>query len=116
MAATNYTLANVYGGQGFLTNIHETALKTGFTQPISPEQSKSDYFLENASFLKMDNLTLGYRFDKLFGTKLNGRLSFSVQNVFTITNYSGLDPENSGVDGSVWPRPRTYTLGVNLNF
>ena len=116
VAATNYTLGNVYGGQGFLTNIHETALKTGFTQTISPEQSKSDYFLENASFLKMDNITLGYRFDQLLGTKLSGRLSFSMQNVFTITKYSGLDPENSGVDGNVWPRPRTYTLGVNLNF
>jgi len=116
VAATNYSLANVYGGQGFLTNIHETALKTGFTQPISSTQSKSDYFLENASFLKMDNITLGYRFNEFFGTKLSGRLSFSMQNVFTITNYSGLDPENNGVDGNIWPRPRTYTFGVNLNF
>ena len=64
----------------------------------------------------MDNITLGYRFNEFFGTKLSGRLSFSMQNVFTITNYSGLDPENNGVDGNIWPRPRTYTFGVNLNF
>ena len=116
VAAGNSTLANSYGGQGFLTNIHHAALESGFTQTTSAEQSKSDYFLENASFLKMDNLTFGYSFDKLFDTKLHGRFSFSIQNVFTITNYSGLDPENNGVDGNMWPRPRTYTFGVNLNF
>ena len=115
IAATNSTLAGAYGGQGFLTNLHETALKTGFTMTNTAEQSKSDYFLENASFLKMDNITFGYSFQKLFG-HINGRLSFSVQNVFTLTKYSGLDPENSGVDGNIWPRPRTYTMGVNLNF
>ena len=116
VAATNATLANTYGGQGFLTNVHHSALKTGFTQTTSPQQSKSDYFLENASFLKMDNITLGYSFKDFFKTGIHGRLSFSIQNVFTITNYSGLDPENSGVDGNIWPRPRTYTFGVNLNF
>ena len=116
VAAMNSTLAGAYGGQGFLTNLHETALETGFMLTNSPEQSKSDYFLENASFLKMDNLTLGYRFKNIFGAPITGRLSFSVQNVFTITKYSGLDPENSGVDGNIWPRPRIYTLGVNLNF
>lgn len=114
VAAGNSTLAGIYGGQGFLTNVHESALETGFMLPMNSEQSKSDYFLENASFLKMDNITVGYSFKDLFGM-VNGRLSFSVQNVFTITKYSGLDPENSGVDGNIWPRPRVYTLGVNLN-
>lgn len=116
IAAMNSTTAGAYGGQGFLTNLHETVLRTGFTDTNTPEQSMSDYFLENASFLKMDNLTLGYNFNKFMNTKLSGRLSFSVQNVFTITKYKGLDPENNGVDGGIWPRPRTYTLGVNLNF
>ncbi len=115
VAATNSTLAGAYGGQGFLTNLHKTALETGFKQTNTPEQSKSDYFLENASFLKMDNITFGYSLPKLFGT-VSGRVSFSIQNVFTLTKYSGLDPENSGVDGNIWPRPRTYTFGVNLNF
>jgi TonB-linked SusC/RagA family outer membrane protein len=78
----------------------------------------SDYWLEDGSFLKCDNITLGYNFDNFTKAKLSGRLSLSVQNVFTITNYSGLDPETTGngIDGSIWPRPRTYTLGLNINF
>lgn len=116
VAATNPTSSAAFTGLGYLKNIHEAALETNFKLPNSGEQSKSDYFLENASFLKMDNVTLGYRFANVFGSPISGRLSFSVQNVFTITKYSGLDPENSGVDGNIWPRPRTYTLGVNLNF
>lgn len=116
IAAMNSTTAGANGGMGFLTNLHETVYRTGFTRTNTAEQSKSDYFLENASFLKMDNMTLGYNFSRLMNTRLSGRLSFTVQNVFTITKYKGLDPENSGIDGSLWPRPRTYTLGVNLNF
>ena len=80
------------------------------------EQMASDYFLENASFLKMDNLTLGYSFQNLFAAKLSGRISTSVQNVFTISKYSGLDPECGAIDSNIWPRPRTYTIGLNLNF
>ena len=83
------------------------------------ESQLTDLYLENASYLKMDNITLGYSFDKFFTEKLSGRISFSVQNVFTVTKYSGIDPEIpgvNGVDGNMWPRPRTYTLGLNLNF
>ena len=76
----------------------------------------SDYFVQNASFLKMDNITLGYSFRKLFSSRLSGRISASVQNVFTITKYSGLDPETSAIDGTMWARPRTFSLGINLNF
>ncbi|MDO4779985.1 MAG: TonB-dependent receptor, partial [Bacteroides sp.] len=79
-------------------------------------QKVTDYFLENASFLKMDNITLGYSFNKLFSKNISGRVSASIQNVFTITNYSGLDPEAPAIDYNVWPRPRTFTLGLNLNF
>ena len=64
----------------------------------------------------MDNITLGYTFDKFFTDKISGRISASVQNVFTITKYSGLDPECSAIDGTAWPRSRTFTLGLNLNF
>ncbi|MFV0331610.1 MAG: SusC/RagA family TonB-linked outer membrane protein [Dysgonomonas sp.] len=111
-----------FNNQGFLSNIYTGIYDTGFTQRNGTEQQLSDYFLENASFLKMDNLTLGYSFKKLFTEKLSGRISFSVQNVFTITNYSGIDPESSndsdylGIDRNIWPRPRTYTFGLNLNF
>jgi iron complex outermembrane receptor protein len=116
LAASNSTSANAYGGMGFLNNLHEAIYDTRFTLSNSSEQKLSDHFLEDASFLKMDNITLGYSFNNLFSTRLSGRLSFSVQNVFTITKYNGLDPENAGVDSDLWPRPQVYTIGLNLNF
>lgn len=77
----------------------------------------SDYFIENASFLKCDNITLGYSFNKLFGLNVSGRAYATVQNVFTITNYTGLDPEiNSGIDNNIYPRPFVSMLGLSLNF
>ena len=81
----------------------------------------SDYFVQNGSFLKCDNITLGYNFENLLkGAKyegLSGRLYASCTNVFTITKYSGLDPEQvSGFEGSVYPRCRTFLMGLNLNF
>lgn len=105
-----------FGNQGFLNNLSESALTTGFKQRNRTEQKVTDYFLENASFLKMDNITLGYSFNKLFSKNISGRVSASIQNVFTITNYSGLDPEAPAIDYNVWPRPRTFTLGLNINF
>jgi iron complex outermembrane receptor protein len=81
----------------------------------------SDYFVQNASFLKCDNITLGYNFEKLLKTGkyhgISGRVYASCTNVFTITKYKGLDPEQtSGKEGSVYPRCRTFLLGLNLNF
>ena len=65
----------------------------------------------------MDNITLGYSFEKPFGIPVDGRVYATVQNVFTITNYTGIDPEvASGVDGDIYPRPITTILGVSLNF
>lgn len=115
LASGNSTADN-YSGKGFLVNYYDEIYHTGFNRLNGTEQASSDYFLENASFLKMDNITLGYSFDKLFTNRLSGRISASVQNVFTITKYRGLDPETSAVDGSMWPRPRIFTLGINLNF
>ena len=115
-AADNGSL-NAFSNQGFITNYYKSAVEsTGFTLTSSTEQKASDLFLENASFLKMDNITLGYTFKNLFTSKLSGRISASVQNVFTITKYSGLDPECNAIDQSLWPRPRTFSLGINLNF
>ena len=81
----------------------------------------SDYFVQNASFLKCDNITLGYNFDELFKSSayhgLSGRIYASCTNVFTVTKYKGLDPEQvSGFEGSVYPRSRTFLMGLNLNF
>ncbi len=117
--ADNGSLYN-FGNQGFLTNYNKTAIEyTGFTDLSSIDQKCSDLFLEDASFLKMDNITLGYSFSHISALPISGRLSASVQNVFTITSYSGIDPEIPGVDGidtTIWPRARTYTLGLSLNF
>ena len=77
----------------------------------------SDYYVQNASFLKCDNITLGYSFDKIFGKEISGRIYGTVQNVFTITDYKGLDPEiNGGIDNSIYPRPLTSIIGLSLNF
>lgn len=114
--ASGNSTSNNYGGKGFLTNLYKGFQDTGFTLLNTSEQMASDYFLENASFLKMDNITVGYSFRNLFAAKLSGRISASVQNVFTISKYSGLDPECGAIDSNIWPRPRTYTVGLNLNF
>ena len=82
----------------------------------------SDYYVRNASFFKLDNVTLGYTFPKLFRSeKLDRAMGLNifatVQNVATITRYDGLDPEVfSGIDNNLYPRPRTYILGLKLNF
>ena len=111
----NVSSATVYTN-GVLSNLRKDAVNRGFSNVLQ-NQYASDYFVENASFLKMDNITLGYSFEKLFGASLSGRVYATVQNVFTITNYTGIDPEvASGVDGDNYPRPITTILGVSLNF
>ncbi len=82
-------------------------------------QYLSDYYVRNASFLKLDNITLSYRFDlgKPAGRQMSLSLFGTVQNVCTITGYKGIDPEIfSGIDNNLYPRPRTYILGVKFNF
>ena len=81
----------------------------------------SDYYVRNASFLKCDNITLGYSFYNLFKSGnyngVSGRVYASATNVFTITKYDGLDPEvGGGIDNNIYPRPFTLLLGLNLNF
>lgn len=114
-AADHTTLAH-FNNQGFINNYAVDAGKYGWTKMSENYQKTSDLYLENASFLKMDNITIGYTFDKFFTDKISGRVSASVQNVFTITGYNGLDPETSAIDSNIWPRPRTFTIGLNLNF
>lgn len=114
--AADHTTLYHFNNQGFINNYSMDAVKYGWTHMSENYQKTSDLYLENASFLKMDNITLGYSFDKFFTEKLSGRISASVQNVFTITGYSGLDPECAAIDSNIWPRSRTFTIGLNLNF
>ena len=95
-----------------LNNLNTSFLKTGF----KTRQYLSDYYVENASFLKLDNLSLSYNVGKINKwTSLT--VSAMVQNVFTITGYSGTDPEvPNGMDNSFYPRPRTYSLSLGLQF
>ena len=80
-------------------------------------QFTSDYFVSNASFLKLDNLSAGYKFDHILNNKLSARISLTAQNLVTITKYKGLDPEvPGGVDNNFYPRPRTYMLGISLTY
>jgi len=75
--------------------------------------------LENASFFRMDDINLGYTFRDVAKSGMSIRLAAGVQNVFVITDYSGLDPESSvagGIDTSVYPRPRIYSLRLGINF
>ncbi len=95
-----------------LNNLNRSYLKTGF----QTRQYLSDYYVENGSFLKLDNLNLSYNFGQV--TKwFSLTASAMVQNVFCITKYSGPDPEvPNGVDNNLYPRPRTYTLSLGLQF
>ncbi len=80
-------------------------------------ETYSDYYLQNASFLKMDNAYVGYSFGKLFaGSDATLKLNFSVQNIFTITKYTGQDPETNSGYQNAYPVPRIFALGLNLNF
>jgi iron complex outermembrane receptor protein len=101
-----------FGFPNYLGNVASDVLNTGFSVP----RLWSDYYIENASFVRMDNVNLGYNVGKI-GKNTTLRISANVQNVFVITKYSGLDPEiPGGIDNNFYPRPRTYALGFNLDF
>ncbi len=112
VASANGTQASLYD-LGSVRNVHQSYLDTGFRN----QQFFSDYYVQDASFLRMDNITLGYNFADLKGGEVGLRLYGTVQNVFVITDYDGLDPEiNGGIDNNFYPRPRTFLVGFNVNF
>jgi iron complex outermembrane receptor protein len=98
-----------------LGNLPTSVLETNFVE--TSNVLISDYFIENASFLKMDNINFGYTFNKFKRDLSSIHLFGGVQNVFTITNYSGLDPEiYGGIDNTIYPRARTFLMGANIKF
>ena len=116
VASNNEMLKDLWVNN-FISNRNASALKSNFDDAMYI----SDYYIENGSFLKLDNFTLGYTFPKLFemvpGRPATLNIFGTVQNICTITKYSGIDPEvYGGIDGTVYPRPRTFVLGLKLNF
>jgi iron complex outermembrane receptor protein len=99
---------------GTINNGSASVLQTGFNNKTG-ESIKSDYWIENASFFRMDNINFGYNFGGVFKDKANLRVFATIQNLFIITNYSGIDPEVfSGIDNNIYPRPRTFSIGANI--
>jgi TonB-dependent starch-binding outer membrane protein SusC len=122
----NYVYNNVYSSTGtsrnilnplnYLSNGSKNVLESGF-DGLGQRYYQSDYYVQNASFLRMDNINLGYNFGKVLRGKANLRLNANVQNVFVITKYKGADPEiNGGIDNNFYPRPRTFVFGANIDF
>lgn len=110
------TSTNIFGIEKVLKNASANLLETGFKGDVG-DFRLSDYYIQNASFLRMDNINVGYNVGKILGNKANLRITGNVQNVFVITKYDGLDPEISdGIDKQFYPRPRVFVLGANLNF
>jgi iron complex outermembrane receptor protein len=108
-------LNTVTGSGAFLNNASVNILETGFAGG-DLRQLVSDYYIQNASFLKMDNFNIGYNIGKVKNIR-SIRLNAGVQNVFTITKYDGLDPEiSSGIDNNFYPRPTTFVLGLGVDF
>ncbi len=117
--ASNNSTAYFDVNAGNLPNFANAVKRTGFTQISGDYQFYSDFYLEDASFFRLDDINLGYTFKDIRNWGGNIRVAASCQNVFVITKYSGIDPEvNSadGVDRTFWPRPRTYSLRLNVNF
>lgn len=124
----NYIFDNVSSDKGYLmaglrrdsdlANVSSDYLNTGFVyEDNGTQRYLSNYFVKDASFIKLDNVTLGYTLEKALLKTVNIRFSAGVQNVLTLTKYNGLDPEKfNGIDGNIYPRARTFLLGVNANF
>ena len=128
----NYVFNNIESGQAcvnpnevwsslkYLSNRPTFVVEDNW-QTYNVEALLSDRYVHNASFLKCDNITLGYSFDRLFKSGsyngVSGRVYATASNVFTITKYDGLDPEISGgYDNEMYPRPLSFIVGLNLNF
>lgn len=121
---TDQGLSAIYAESGFFTNFVKNHLGIQWGA-LTDKDRQSDLFVQNASFLKCDNITLGYSFANLWGYNITGRVYGTVQNVFTITKYKGLDPEvvttdingtHFGIDNNIYPRPFVAMIGLNLNF
>ena len=118
LAGNSRVGTSIYSNSAY-SNRPKEAVKLGFSG--QGDWYLSDYFVQNASFLRCDNIVVGYSFDGLFHSNgykgTSGRIYATVQNPFIITKYSGLDPEvKDGIDNNIYPRPMTFLLGLSLQF
>ena len=113
--ASNSVLNATWNTFQILNNIHSDYLSTGF-QNFTENSLLSDHYIQEASFFKIDNITLGYTIPDFLG-ECNLRIYGSLQNVATFTDYDGIDPEiYGGIDNNFYPRPRTGVFGINIDF
>jgi len=130
----NYTYNNNFSQTGTLNQmLGNSVLYNGSSNYLvthfkggNAQELLSDYYIQNASFLRLDNAVIGYNFGAIRNSHASFRLTAGVQNAFVITKYKGVDPEisagtdfgpgNPGIDNNFYPRPRTYFLGLNLEF
>lgn len=114
VSSNNGELSRLYRPEGpYLSNMTSDGLDVMFATP----QYLSDYYVQNASFFRMDVISLSYMFEGLFNDKANLSVSGTVNNAFVLTKYEGLDPEiNNGIDNNIYPRPQVFMLGVSLQF
>jgi TonB-linked SusC/RagA family outer membrane protein len=111
--ATGAVVANMLNPLQYLANTNSDILNTGFING----QKQSDYYIQNASFLRMDNLGVIYNFGRIMNDKASLRFTANCQNVFVATKYTGLDPEiYGGIDNVIYPRPRTFVIGASIQF
>ncbi len=114
LASSTGIQRNFINPQGIVFNGSSNVLVSGLTGN-GGNDVLSDYYLENGSYLRMDNMHIGYNFGKVFKVRSNLRISGNVQNVFIVTKYTGVDPEQfGGVDNNQYPRPRTFVLNLAL--
>lgn len=114
VSSENGVYERLYRAEGpYIGNVTSDVTTINFVTP----QVLSDYFIQEASFFKMDVISLSYLFNDIINKNVDLRLSATVNNAFTITNYTGIDPEiSTGIDNRIYPRPRIFALGVNLVF
>ena len=115
-ASSTGIIRNILNPLLYLNNGSTDVLATNFTGN-GDKAILSDYYVQNASFLRLDNINIGYTFGKLLRNIGTLTVTANAQNVFVVTQYKGLDPEiNGGVDNNFYPRPRTYSIGLNVSF
>ncbi|MDD3196406.1 MAG: TonB-dependent receptor [Paludibacter sp.] len=118
VAARSHDMSDtgIWSTSGFFSNKPRSAMETNFNQNKT-NAHLSDYYVQDASFLRMDNITAGYSFKDILGVISEARIYATVQNPFVITAYSGLDPEKfDGIDRDLYPRPMVSLIGVSLKF